>query len=198
MGRFTQIQGSRYRYVIAGLILAAHLCIGINVFAVSPVLLVIIEEYGISRTAASLLVALAYIPMEWVWPPPDQPQWLSSARSRPLVVAGAFHSRLMEPAREGLAKIVDALTFNEPSIPIVANCTGLPLTTVEEIKQELTSGICTCVRWKDSVGYMTQAGITTFYEIGPGKVLSGMVKRINADAEITNISDPESIQLLTT
>ena len=118
-------------------------------------------------------------------------------RTVPLVVAGAFHSRLMEPAQEGLAKVVDALTFNEPSIPIIANCTGLPMTTTEEIKQELTSGICTCVRWKDSVEYMTQSGITTFYEIGPGKVLSGMVKRINEDVEVINVSDPESIQLLT-
>ena len=119
-------------------------------------------------------------------------------RTVSLAVAGAFHSRLMEPAQEGLAKVVDRLTFNEPSVPIVANCTGLPLTTVEDIKHELTSGLCTCVRWKDSVEYMMQSGITTFYEIGPGRALSGMVKRINADAEITNVSDPESIQLLTT
>ena len=61
----------------------------------------------------------------------------------------------------------------------------------------MTSGICTCVRWKDSVEYMTQSGITTFHEIGPGKVLSGMVKRINENAEVINVSDPESIQLLT-
>jgi [acyl-carrier-protein] S-malonyltransferase len=118
-------------------------------------------------------------------------------RTVALAVAGAFHSRLMEPAQEGLAKVVASLSFSDPSVPIVANCTGLPLTTAEEIKQELTSGLCTCVRWKDSVGYMIQAGITTFYEIGPGKVLSGMVKRINTDAEITSISDQESIQLLT-
>jgi [acyl-carrier-protein] S-malonyltransferase len=118
-------------------------------------------------------------------------------RTVALAVAGAFHSRLMEPAQEGLAKVVASLSFSDPSVPIVANCTGLPMTTAEEIKKELTSGLCTCVRWKDSVGYMIQAGITTFYEIGPGKVLSGMVKRINADAEIISISDQESIQLLT-
>jgi [acyl-carrier-protein] S-malonyltransferase len=118
-------------------------------------------------------------------------------RTVALAVAGAFHSRLMEPAQEGLAKIVNSLTFSDPSVPIVANCTSLPLNTAEEIKQELISGLCTCVRWKDSVQYMTQAGITTFYEIGPGKVLNGMIKRINTDAEITNIYDQESIQLLT-
>jgi [acyl-carrier-protein] S-malonyltransferase len=117
-------------------------------------------------------------------------------RTVPLVVAGAFHSRLMEPAKEGLSKIVDDLTFNEPSIPIVANCTGLPITTVREIKQELISGLCTCVRWKDSVAHMTQAGITTFYEIGPGRVLSGMVKRIDENAEVTNVSDLETIKVM--
>jgi len=118
-------------------------------------------------------------------------------RTVPLVVAGAFHSRLMQPAQEGLAKIVGDLTFNKPSIPIVANCTGLPLTTVEEIKQELTSGLCTCVRWKDSVLHKTQAGITTFYEKGPGRVISCMVKRIKEDAEVTNVSDLETIKALT-
>ena len=118
-------------------------------------------------------------------------------RTVPLAVAGAFHSRLMEPAQEGLAKIVGDLTFNKPSIPIVGNCTGLSLTTVEDIKQELTSGLCTCVRWKDSVEYMTRMGINTFYEIGPGKVLSGMVKRINESAEVINVSDLETIKLLT-
>lgn len=118
-------------------------------------------------------------------------------RAVPLAVAGAFHSRLMRPAQDGLTKVVGAITINEPSVPIVANCTGLPITTAQEIKRELTSGLCTCVRWKDSVGYMTQSGITTFYEIGPGKVLSGMVKRINPDAEVINVSDLESIRLLT-
>ena len=63
-------------------------------------------------------------------------------------------------------------------------------------RQMILVGLCTCVRWKDSVEYMTQAGITTFYEIGPGKVLSGMVKRINEGAEVTNVSDLETIKLL--
>jgi [acyl-carrier-protein] S-malonyltransferase len=102
----------------------------------------------------------------------------------------------MQPAQEGLSKIVESLTFNKPSIPIVANCTGLPLTTVDELKQELTYGLLTCVRWKDSVVHMTEAGVTTFYEIGPGRALSGMVKRINESAEVINVSDLETIKLL--
>ena len=104
----------------------------------------------------------------------------------------------MGPAQEGLAKVVESLDINEPSIPIVANCTGLPVTTIGDIKHELMSGLCSCVRWSQSVEYMIDAGITTFYEIGPGRALSGMIKRINEDVEVININSLESIQLLTT
>lgn len=118
-------------------------------------------------------------------------------RTVPLVVAGAFHSRLMQPAQEGLSKIIEDLSFSEPAIPVVANCTGLSINTIQEIKQELTSGLCACVKWRDSIAHMIQSGVTTFYEIGPGRALSGMVKRINEDVEVINVSDPESIKLLT-
>ena len=118
-------------------------------------------------------------------------------RTVPLVVAGAFHSRLMEPAKEGLTKIVSELTFHEPSVPIVANCTGQLITTAAEIKAELLSGLLSCVRWKDSVETMLSSGVSDFYEIGPGRVLAGMVKRINEEATVNNMNDLESIQLLT-
>ena len=117
-------------------------------------------------------------------------------RTVPLPVGGAFHSKLMEPAREGMAKALEDVTIHDPVIPVVANCTGRPMTTVGEIKEELISGICSAVRWKETVDYMTQSGITSFYEIGPGKVLGGLVKRINEEAEVINVSDPESIRLL--
>ena len=94
-------------------------------------------------------------------------------RTVPLVVAGAFHSRLMEPAQEGLTKIVGDLTFHEPSVPIVANCTGQLITTAAEIKAELLSGLLSCVRWKDSVDTMLISGVSDFYEIGPGRVPYG-------------------------
>jgi [acyl-carrier-protein] S-malonyltransferase len=117
-------------------------------------------------------------------------------RTVALPVAGAFHSRLMGPAQEGLARAVEEIAFNDPSIPIIANCTGLPLNTAEEIRTELTSGLCSCVRWRDSVEYMTRSGITRFYEIGPGRALGGMVKRISPDVEVTSLSDLEGIRLL--
>ncbi|MBF8266984.1 MAG: Malonyl CoA-acyl carrier protein transacylase [Dehalococcoidia bacterium] len=117
-------------------------------------------------------------------------------RTVSLVVGGAFHSRLMEPAREGMATILKGLTIHKPAIPVVANCTGRPMTSVAEVKEELNSGLCSCVRWKETVEHMTQSGITRFYEIGPGKVLTGLVKRINGEAEVANVDNAESIRLL--
>ena len=122
---------------------------------------------------------------------------LASARGAkkvlPLRVGGAFHSGLMEPAKAGLVEAVKNLEFKDPTIPIVANCTGQPLTTAESIKQELVSQICSCVQWKRSIDYMVSSGVSRFIEIGPGRALTGMVKRISNRARIANIADIESI-----
>ena len=111
----------------------------------------------------------------------------------PLQVSGAFHSRLMEPAREGLAEAVASLSFRDPQIPIVANCTGQPLMTADEVKRELVSQVCDCVQWKRSVDFMVKSGVTRFIELGPGKALGGMVKRIDRDAEVSSVADIDSI-----
>ena len=122
---------------------------------------------------------------------------LASARGAkkviPLRVGGAFHSGLMEPAKAGLVEAIDKLTFKEPTIPIVANCTGAPLTTADEVKQELVSQICTCVQWKRSIDYMVGSGVSSFIEVGPGRALSGMVRRISKDANVTSVADVDSI-----
>ena len=122
---------------------------------------------------------------------------LASARGArkviPLRVGGAFHSGLMEPAESGLASVINDLDFDDPRIPIVANCTGEPLTTAESIKQELVSQICGCVNWKRSVDYMIGSGVTRFMEVGPGKALTGMVKRISKGATVASIDDIDSI-----
>lgn len=117
-------------------------------------------------------------------------------RTVQLPVGGAFHSKLMSPAQEGLAKVISELSFQTPHTPIVANCTGKPLTTIDEIKEELVSQLCSCVRWKETVEYMTGFGINQYYEVGPGKVLAGLVKRINENADAVNVSDLESINSL--
>jgi len=122
---------------------------------------------------------------------------LASARGAkkvmPLKVGGAFHSGLMEPARAGLVKAMNELDFRDPEIPIVANCTGQPLTTAESVKQELVSQVCGCVQWKRSIDYMVGAGVSNFIEVGPGKSLSGMVKRINQKAKVASVGDIDSI-----
>jgi [acyl-carrier-protein] S-malonyltransferase len=115
----------------------------------------------------------------------------------PLRVGGAFHSALMEPAIDGLAEAVDRLKFEDPTVPIVANCTGQPLTKGDDIKQELISQICSCVQWKRSIDYMVEAGVTQFVEVGPGNGLSGMVKRIDRSATAVSVGDMDAILRLT-
>lgn len=111
----------------------------------------------------------------------------------PLNVEGAFHSALMKPAMIGLIEAVNELEFNDPKIPIIANSNALPLTTGEDIRDELISQICKSVQWNKTISYMMNTGISHFIEIGPGRALSGMVKRIDRKANISSISDMKTI-----
>ena len=111
----------------------------------------------------------------------------------PLKVSGAFHSPLMEPALEGLKNAVSGLNFNKPVMPVIANVTAQPLTAVETIKEELISQIVHCVKWQQSVDATIARGVTTFFEIGPGDVLTGLIKRISPGAHTININNVESI-----
>ena len=113
-----------------------------------------------------------------------------------LRVGGAFHSGLMEPARAGLMQAIEDVEFNDSLVPIVANCTGKPMTDSADIKQELLSQVCGTVQWKDTIEYMVGSGVDRFLEIGPGRALSGMVKRINRRAKISNVADLSSIHSL--
>ena len=116
----------------------------------------------------------------------------------PLNVGGAFHSGLMEPARPGLEEAVESVRFTDSSVPIVANCSAKPISDSESIKKELITQISGCVNWKDTIQYMIDQGVTDFYEIGPGRALSGMVKKINKEMNTFNISDLVSIRELKT
>ena len=118
-------------------------------------------------------------------------------RAIPLKVGGAFHSGLMEPAKEGLIETISNLDFHDPLVPIIANCNAEPLTDGENIKRELISQISTCVQWSKSMDYMVTEGITKFIEIGPGRALSGMMKRFGQNVTTLSINDPDSIQELT-
>ena len=114
-------------------------------------------------------------------------------RVMPLSVGGAFHSALMEPATAGLAEAVSKLEFRDPRVPIVANCTGEPMTSAEEVKQELVSQVCNCVQWNRSIDYMLGSGVSYFVEVGPGSALSSMVKRIDKSTETVSVGDMGSI-----
>ena len=117
-------------------------------------------------------------------------------RTIPLPVSGAFHTPLMQSAVDGMSEIIATLTFHEPIIPIIANTTAQPLTTAELIKEELLRQLCNGIQWQRSIEYMVDEGVSSFIEIGPGKVLTGLIKRINKDVETLNIGDAEAIRSL--
>ena len=112
----------------------------------------------------------------------------------PLKVSGAFHSSLMSYAQKGLAEALDCLELRDPEMPIVANSLATPVSTADEVREELIEGLCHCVRWKQSVRYMVDAGANSFVEFGPTRVLSSLIKRIDRDVEANTLTSPESIQ----
>jgi [acyl-carrier-protein] S-malonyltransferase len=114
----------------------------------------------------------------------------------PLRVSGAFHSALMEPVIAEFSKVVSSFTFHPPVIPVISNVTTRPLTDVNSIKKELVKQLRNCIQWQGSVEYMMHNGVTTFYEIGPGRVLSGLIRRINSELQTFNISGIEDIAQL--
>ena len=109
-------------------------------------------------------------------------------RALPLPVGGAFHSPLMEPAREELEKAIDATLFNAAICPIYQNVTAAPSTDLEVIKDNLKKQLTAPVRWTQSVQAMVADGATQFVECGPGKVLQGLVKKIHRPAEVSGVA----------
>lgn len=116
-------------------------------------------------------------------------------RAIPLVVSGPFHSQLMKPAAEKFDQVLSELSFNDASIPVIANVTAQPVVSHEEIKALLVKQLFSPVRWEESVRTMIQNGVTTFVEIGPGKVLTGLVKKIDRSVTVYNIFDLESLNV---
>jgi [acyl-carrier-protein] S-malonyltransferase len=114
----------------------------------------------------------------------------------PLKVSGAFHSALMEPIIAEFSKIVSNVRFRPPIIPVISNVTARPLADVDSIKNELVKQLRNCIQWQGSVEYIVRSGVATFYEIGPGRVLSGLIRRINSELQTFNISGVEDIAQL--
>lgn len=108
-------------------------------------------------------------------------------RAMPLQVGGAFHSPLMEPAREELAAAIEATPFHAPTCPVYQNVNGLPSTDTAIIKKNLISQLTAPVRWTQSVQNMVKDGALSFTECGPGKVLQGLVKKIAPHVEAASL-----------
>ncbi|MDA1010266.1 MAG: ACP S-malonyltransferase [Chloroflexi bacterium] len=114
-----------------------------------------------------------------------------ASRVVPLSVSGAFHTPLMQSAADGMRAALAGVAFAAPAIPVISNVTTQPLTSAEALPDELVTQITSPVLWADSVGTMTAAGITEVIEFGPGKVLTGLVRRINRDVEGRNVGTAE-------
>lgn len=119
---------------------------------------------------------------------------LGIKRAIPLQTAGAFHSKFMQPAREKLAPILDGLTFHAPTMPVLSNVTGRPHSSDPgEIKALMLRQVTETTRWADDVASAKALGGTRFVEFGPGKVLSGLVKKIDAALATLNVADVPSL-----
>ena len=119
-------------------------------------------------------------------------------KSIPLKVSAPFHCLLMKPAADNMKEKINNTNFNKPKIAIISNVTAVPEEEITKIKKLLIDQIFSTVRWRESLIYMNKQGIDNFIEIGPGKVLTGMVKRtikeancfsINSIADIKNLND---------
>jgi len=121
---------------------------------------------------------------------------LGARRAIVLPVSVAAHSPLMADAAEAMAETLEAITFQDPSVALLANADGRALTTADACRAELVEHLTAGVDWVAAVERMTAAGVTTFIEVGPGKVLTGLIKRIVPDAEVVPADDPASIDRL--
>ncbi len=117
-------------------------------------------------------------------------------RAIPLDVAGAFHTEVMRPAQEAMAGILPEAALSAAAVPVVANTTALPVESTEEVRAELGSQLCGCVYWQQSVELMVARGVDRFIEFGPGKVLTGLSRRIAPDAAALAVADLDAIKAL--
>lgn len=113
-------------------------------------------------------------------------------RVLPLDVSGPFHSELMKPAADKLDAVLSSIAIKDAEIPVIANVTAEPMTEASDIKNKLVKQLYSPVLWEDSINKMIDLGVDTFIEIGAGKVLSGLVKKINRSVKTYAINDEES------
>ncbi|MCZ8513149.1 ACP S-malonyltransferase [Paenibacillus filicis] len=110
-----------------------------------------------------------------------------------LEVSGPFHSSLMKPAAERLIGVLADVTFREARVPVIANVSAEPLTDPEAIRQSLIRQVYSPVLWEDSIKRLLAQGVDTFYEIGPGTVLAGLIKKINRTVTVRSINHVDAL-----
>ncbi|WP_153124105.1 ACP S-malonyltransferase [Peribacillus tepidiphilus] len=116
----------------------------------------------------------------------------------PLEVSGPFHSILMKPAATKLQEVLDSISIQKALVPVISNVTASPMDEPEEIKQRLLEQLYSPVLWEDSVKRMMELGVDTFIEIGPGKVLAGLIKKIDRKSQVFSVFDEASYQATVT
>jgi [acyl-carrier-protein] S-malonyltransferase len=111
-----------------------------------------------------------------------------------LAVSAPFHCALMQPAADAMAQALEGVVIRAPCAPLVANIAAAPLTVPDEIRRSLVAQVTGTVRWRECVSYMTANGVTGVYEIGAGKVLAGLAKRIDKSLDATSIGTPADLE----
>jgi [acyl-carrier-protein] S-malonyltransferase len=115
-------------------------------------------------------------------------------RALPLPVSAPFHCALMAPAQERMAGDLGALPFRDLAVPLASNVDARIVRTAADVRDGLIRQVSGAVRWQESVELLVREGVTTFVEIGPGAVLSGLVKKIHREARVLNVEDPRSLE----
>jgi [acyl-carrier-protein] S-malonyltransferase len=110
-----------------------------------------------------------------------------------LNVSGPWHSRCMTSARDKFAPVVHESQFKDPKIPVINNVDAQPLKRAAEVSDELIHQLCSPVLWRQSMDWLIASGHSSFVEVGPKKVLRGLMRRINRDAKVLNVEDPASL-----
>ncbi|MCP9299662.1 ACP S-malonyltransferase [Bacillus halotolerans] len=125
----------------------------------------------------------------------EQAKENGAKRAIPLDVSGPFHSELMKPAADKLKEVLDSCELKDADVPVISNVSADVMTDKADIKEKLIEQLYSPVRFEETVNKLIAEGVTTFIEIGPGKVLSGLVKKVNRRLKTIAVSDPETIEL---
>ncbi|MEP0520954.1 MAG: ACP S-malonyltransferase [Hyphomicrobiales bacterium] len=121
---------------------------------------------------------------------------LGARRALMLPVSAPFHCSLMQPAAERMAEALEGASFNAPAVPLVANVLASPISDPDAIKKHLVEQVTGRVRWRESIVWLSENGVTEALEVGAGKVLTGLIKRIAPDVAAQAVGKPEDIQAL--